>query len=180
MMNEPGPGESPVNAMPGGADAPRRPMPRGAAVAFWVAAILGTFHAASSIYWAFGGEWLLETVGQWAVEATQNGSFLVFAGLFLIGVLKLAAAWIPLLAQTGRIPGRSFWRFLSWLGGPALILYGGANAVAGVSVLVGWIDSDVTDRDALFGHALIWGPHFALWGLALTVALVFSRPHHRQ
>ncbi|WP_191089680.1 DUF3995 domain-containing protein [Nesterenkonia ebinurensis] len=155
-------------------------MPRGAAIAFWAAAILGTLHAASSIYWAFGGKWLLETVGQWAVEATQNGSFGTFAGLFMIGALKLTAAWTPLLAQTGRIPGRRYWRLLSWIGGPALILYGGANSAAGISVLAGWIDSEVTDRDAMIGHALIWGPHFALWGLALTAALAFSRLHLRR
>ncbi|WP_120004849.1 DUF3995 domain-containing protein [Nesterenkonia muleiensis] len=156
------------------------PVPRRAAIAFWTAAILGTLHAASSIYWAFGGQWLLETVGQWAVEATQNGSFWTFAGLFVIGVLKLGAAWIPLLAQNGRIPGRRFWRLISWVGGPGLILYGGANSAAGIGVLAGWIGSDVPDRDALFGHAFIWGPHFALWGLALTTALAISRPHHRR
>lgn len=166
--------------MPAATDTSREPVPRGAAIALWVAAILGTLHAASSIYWAFGGQWLLETVGQWAVEAAQKGSLLVFAGLFLIGVLKLMAAWIPLLAQTGRIPGRSFWRVLSWVGGPALILYGGAHAIAGASVLAGWIESDVTDRDGLIGHAFIWGPHFALWGLALTAALLCSRLRHRQ
>lgn len=166
-------------AMPESADAPQERMPRGAASAFWVAAALGTLHAASSIYWAFGGRWLLETVGQWAVEATRNGSFGVFAGLFAIGLLKLAAAWIPLLAQTGRIPGRRLWRLLAWVGGPALILYGGANVVAGASVLAGWIDSEVTDRDALIGHTLIWGPHFALWGISLTIALLLSRSPRR-
>lgn len=154
-------------------------MPRGAATAFWAAAVLGTVHAASSIYWAFGGEWLLATVGQWAVEAAQSEDLWVFAGLFGIGLLKLAAAWIPLLAQTGRVPGRRLWRFLAWVGGPALVLYGGANAAAGTSVLLGWIDSEVADREAMIGHAFIWGPHFALWGLALTTALLLSRPRRR-
>lgn len=154
----------------------RQAMPRLAAIAFLTAATLGTLHAASSIYWAFGGNWLLETVGQWAVEAAQDRSFWVFAGLLATGVLKLAVAWIPLLAQTGLLAGRRFWRLLGWFAGPALALYGGANAIAGTSVLVGWIDSDVTDHDGMIGHAFIWGPLFALCSLALTTALLLSRP----
>lgn len=157
-------------------EAGHRRLSRGAAISFWVAAVLGSLHAASSIYWAFGGEWLLETVGRWAVEATRNGSFWTFAGLLVIGLLKLAAAWIPFFAQIGRVPGRRVCRSIAWFGGPALILYGGANAITGTSVLAGWIDVEVTDRDGLIGHAFIWGPHFALWGVALTTALLLSRP----
>ena len=33
----------------------------------WAAMALGLVHAAWSFYWAFGGSWLLDTVGQWAV-----------------------------------------------------------------------------------------------------------------
>lgn len=157
-------------------ESPLRRLRGSAAIAFWLAAGLGTLHAAASFYWAFGGQWLLGTVGQWAVDASRGGSFWVFAGLFAIGVIKLAAAWIPLLAQGGRVPGLRFWRFLGWIGGPALLLYGGANAIAAMSALAGWIDADIEDRDALIGHAFIWGPHFALWGLALTIALLLSRP----
>lgn len=148
---------------------------RVAVTALWAAGVLGTLHAASSICWAIGGQWLLATVGQWAMDAATGGSRWVFVGLFLIRLIKLAAAWIPLLAQSGLIPWLRFWRVVSWVGGPALILYGGANAVLGTAVLVGWIDSEVTDHEAMVGHAFIWSPHFALWGAALTVALMGSR-----
>ncbi len=158
----------------------RQPPPRGATIAFWAAAALGSLHAASSIYWAFGGKWLLETVGQWAVEAAQDRSFWVFAGLLAIGILKLVISWLPLLAETGLLPGRRFSRFLGWVAGPSLALYGGANAIAGTGVLAGWIASEVTDRDGMIGHAFIWGPLVALWGLTLTTALLLSRPHHRR
>lgn len=143
--------------------------------AFWLAAVLGTLHAIPSAYWAFGGTLLLETVGQWAAQAAGEGSLAVTAGLLALAAAKLAAAWVPLLAQTGRIPGRRFWRILAWLGGPALLVYGSTNALVGSAVLAGWIDSEVVDRQAMMGHAYIWGPHFALWGLALTVALILSQ-----
>lgn len=143
--------------------------------AFWAAAALGTLHAAWSIYWAFGGQFLLATVGQWAVEATTEPPGLALVGLLLISALKLAGAWLPLLAETRRVPGRRGWRVLAWIGGPFLILYGGADFVAGAAVLMGLIQVEETDSSALVGHAFIWGPHFALWGAALTTALFLSR-----
>lgn len=148
-----------------------------ARAAFWTAAVLGTLHAAWSAYWAAGGRVLLETVGQWAVEAADAQPGFAFRVLTVVALAKLAGAWIPLLAETGRIPGRRFWRFLAWIGGPALILYGGADVVVGSAVLLGWLDAEVTDRQALIGHAFIWGPHFALWGVALTVGLLLTRAH---
>ena len=33
----------------------------------WAALVLGLVHAFWSFYWAFGGTWMLDTVGQWAV-----------------------------------------------------------------------------------------------------------------
>lgn len=140
-----------------------------------VAAWLGTVHAAWSAYWAFGGELLLETVGQWAVEAAREGSMAVAAGLLAVALAKLAGAWVPLLAETGRIPGRRLWRLLAWVGGLGLIVYGGANAIAGMASLAGWVDVEITDRQAVVGHAFLWGPHFALWGVALTAGLLLSR-----
>ena len=35
----------------------------------WVACGLGLVHAAFSLYWALGGQWLLATVGRFAVQA---------------------------------------------------------------------------------------------------------------
>lgn len=143
--------------------------------AWWTAAVLGTLHAASSAYWAFGGQFLLETVGQWAVDAAQQPTMASTIGLWGIAAVKLLAAWVPLSAELGRIPGRRWWRALAWIGGPALILYGGANAILGTAALAGWINADITDPTALAGHAYLWGPHFALWGIALTTALFLSR-----
>lgn len=144
--------------------------------AFWTAAALGSAHAAWSIYWALGGTLLLDTVGQWAVEAARESPGKAALLLAVVSAAKLAAAWIPILAEYHLIPWRRAWRALVWLGGPALILYGGADIVAGSAVLLGLLDMEVTDRAGLLGHTFIWGPHFALWGASLTTAMVLSRP----
>lgn len=137
--------------------------------------MLGTVHAAWSLYWAVGGTFLLDTVGQWAVRATREDPALAFWGLLGVTAAKLAAAWIPLLAETGCLLGRRIWRVLSWVGGAGLVLYGGANAVAAGASLLGWVDAGVVDRTALLGHAFLWDPLFAAWGLALLLGLALSR-----
>lgn len=142
---------------------------------FLLAALLGTLHAVPSFYWALGGDWLLATVGQWAVDALGDDVLLAGVGLAVVGVVKLAAAWIPLLAEAGRIPWRRFWRALCWVGGPGLVLYGGVNVVVSSLVLAGVVGDGDYFRPAMIGHAYIWGPLFLLWGAALTVGLVASR-----
>lgn len=148
--------------------------------AFWAAAALGSLHAAWSIYWAAGGTWLLETVGQWAVEAAEDSPTMALVGLLAVSAAKLAAAWIPLLAESGRIPGRRVWRTLGWFGGPFLILYGGADVVAGSAVLMGLLEVEGADTTGVLGHTLLWGPHFALWGAALTAGLALSGRRRRR
>ncbi|GGH50973.1 hypothetical protein GCM10010921_30110 [Microbacterium album] len=144
-------------------------------VALWVAAVVGTVHGAWSLYWAFGGRALLDTVGQWAVQAVDDEPALAFAVLLGVGILKLLAAWIPLLSERGHLPGRPLWRLVAWVGGPALVLYGLLNAAVAGAVLLGWTGTPADDRPGLIGHALIWDPMFAVWGAALTLGLVATR-----
>ncbi|MFN7243809.1 MAG: DUF3995 domain-containing protein [Dietzia cercidiphylli] len=144
-------------------------------MALWVAAILGTVHAAWSAYWAFGGRVLLDTVGGWAVTVVEERPLLALVGLLAVAAMKFLAAWIPLLAETGRIPGRPVWRPIAWVGGPFLIIYGTVNAAAAATILADWVTTENPDRAGLIGHAFLWDPLFALWGAALTFALVVTR-----
>lgn len=156
---------------------PRPPLVRGTSAPttsgwFWVAGVLGTLHALPSAYWAAGGTRLLDTVGTAAVELAREAPWWVTPMLLLVTLAKLAGAWIPLLAQTGCVPGIRWWRPLSWLGGAGLMAYGASNIVASTLVLTdAFVPSDEVDRTGLLGHALVWGPLFLLWGAALLTAL---------
>jgi Protein of unknown function (DUF3995) len=139
-----------------------------------VACVIGLIHAGFSLYWALGGRWLLDTVGQWATNLASQSPRAVFAALAFIAVLKATAAIIPMLNASGTLPFARLWRGLSWVGGIFLVLYGGLNTLVAWLVLSGLIQSDF-DRISMVGHAAIWDPLFFLWGVFLTLHLLLSR-----
>ncbi|CAM3604955.1 DUF3995 domain-containing protein [Deinococcus frigens] len=141
-----------------------------------VACGLGLIHAGFSLYWALGGSWLLDTVGQWAVTLARTSPLAAFWGLLLIALLKVAAAVVPLLNAGRRLPWPRLWRTLSWIGGPLLILYGGVNTGVAWLVLSGVLGGGEIDRRGMLGHAALWDPLFLLWGLTLTGHLWLTRP----
>jgi hypothetical protein len=153
-----------------GADAAGRSLPW-----VWVAAVLGLVHAAFSAYWALGGQWLLDTVGHWAVDLRASSPRSAGTGLGLIALVKVAAALIPVAVTRGRFPLPRLWRVVSWIGSIGLILYGGANTLVSNLVLLGVMGDGAFDRAAMIGHAWLWDPLFLLWGLALLIHLVLSR-----
>lgn len=143
----------------------------------WVACAAGTMHAAFSFYWATGGQWLLETVGQWAVELSADPAISVRVGMFAIAAVKLAGATVPVAVAYGHLPKPSFWRGLSWVGGAALMVYGAVNTAAGAAVLSGAVQpAGGYDRAAMIGHAWLWDPLFLIWGATLVLWLWLSRP----
>lgn len=156
-------------------DNPRR---RAGLACLWLAACLGCVHAGFSLYWAAGGTWLLETIGQWAVRAAAEGGPLVTGVLAGIGVLKLVVALAPALVERFGTSGlRRPVRGLSWVAALGLTAYGGVNTLVAALVLFGVIRTDDGyDRQAMIGHALLWDPLFLAWGLSLLAALVLTRP----
>ncbi|MDO9355802.1 MAG: DUF3995 domain-containing protein [Solirubrobacteraceae bacterium] len=141
-----------------------------------VAALAGTLHAAFSLYWALGGQWLLDTVGDWAVRLTVEEPLLAGLGLAALASLKLLAAWIPVLVDAGHLRGRAGWRRVSWIGGIALVAYGGLNTLVALAVVSGLATPDGGyDHAAMIGHAALWDPLFLLWGAALVASLAASR-----
>lgn len=86
---------------------------------------------------------------------------------------------MPLLVASGRLPARP-WRALCWAGAVVLVAYGVANTAGAWAVWAGLVDSPAADpaspdHAALLGHALLWDPLFALWGLLLCAGLARSR-----
>jgi hypothetical protein len=142
----------------------------------WAAALAGGVHATFSLYWALGGRALLDTVGSWAVSLADTRPFVAGLGLTAVGVLKLAAAAVPLLLASGRIAVSRVWLTLCRAGAWLLVLYGGVNVAVAWLVLGGVVNtSDGYDRDAMLGHAALWDPLFLLWGVLLLLGL---RAHH--
>jgi len=143
----------------------------------WVACAAGVVHAGFSLYWALGGHWLLDTVGQWTVRLSYGAPLAVGLGLGMVSLFKLMAAVIPVAEAYDRVPWRRFWRAMSWVGAVVLVVYGGTNTVISNAVLIGLIrPATGYERLAMIGHAWLWDPLFLVWGAALLIHLWRSRP----
>jgi hypothetical protein len=141
----------------------------------------GLTHAAFSFYWALGGRWLLDTVGQAAVDAAHSLPIGAGATLGIAGLMKAAGAVVPLLAVTGRVWRPALWRAVALAGGVLLVVYGGTYMAASWAVLLGWIAvPGGYDRTAHMGHAVLWDPLFVLWGLLLVAGLWLHRRASRS
>ena len=139
---------------------------------FSCAAMVGIVHAAASLYWAFGGHWLLGTVGQFAVQMQENGGSAARWSLGLIGVAKIVAAVAPVLDHWRNRP-HAWIRGICWLGATVLLLWGGLGTIGGWIGLVS--DSSGSDRSAQWGHACLWDPLFVAWAVLLIGGLVATR-----
>ena len=142
----------------------------------WVAAAAGTVHAGFSLYWALGGQWLLPTVGKWAVELSVEAPLGAGLALGAVAAGKLLGAGIPVGVAYGRVPWPRFWRSVAWAGGSCLVMYGGVNVVVSSAVLAGLIrPAGGYDVEAMMGHAWLWDPLFFIWGAALVLSLWYSQ-----
>jgi hypothetical protein len=145
------------------------------------AAAAGTIHAGFSLYWAFGGRWLLPTVGQWAMAYAREAP--VAAGLLLIIVaaVKCAVAILPVLASRRKHDRPWAWRSLAWLAAIVLTGYGAVNSVVAWLVLGGVLRPEGGfDRQSMIGHAYLWDPLFLVWGLLLGAGLLAGRGDRRK
>lgn len=146
--------------------------------ALWIACALGGVHAIFSLYWAVGGSWLLDTVGQGAVQLQREHPLAATALLLPVTAVKVGGATLPIVVE--RVPRaplfRRLIRFVSWIGGCFLIAYGAAYASMATLVLHGVLKpAGEVDRRGMVGHAYLWDPLFAAWGVALVVGLWLTR-----
>ena len=162
----------------------------------WCAGLLGLLNAAPSYYWAFGGDALLESIGQWLIELRTDMPVLTSLALFGIAVGKTLAAGIPFLAAH-QLPGSGvqgpdvqgpdergpalqrssglwsravLWWNLSRLIAAGLIIYGAAGLLINAGLLL-WPGLELQDPTARLGQALIWYPMLLVWGLVLAAGL---------
>lgn len=125
-------------------------------------------HAAFSIYWGLGGTWLLETVGQFAVDMQARGQLTDRIMLLSIGAFKLAAGVVPY-----RYPHVRWVRLASWLGASIMLTWGALGVMWG---LVGLLTpSDARNIPAFIGHVFVWDPLFVVWAVLLMLGLRYTR-----
>lgn len=137
-----------------------------------LAATAGGIHAAFSLYWALGGEWLLATVGQWAVRLAHEHPVQAGLGLTVVALVKALAALLPLAWAAGRLPFRRAWMWLFAVGAVVLVAYGALNVVVSWAVLSGLVPTPGgIDHAAQLGHAALWDPLFLVWGGCLALGL---------
>lgn len=140
-----------------------------------IAMLLGLVHAAFSLYWALGGQWLLETVGTEIQDKLKKSALGVSTILLIVTVFKTLAAVIPYLNAKKKLPWPKLWRGVSWFGSIFLVSYGLFGIIAGLLVLRGVIKVASSDINSLKGHVFLWDPLFLLWGIALLFHLWRSR-----
>lgn len=144
-----------------------------------LALVVGLVHAGFSAWWAFGGDWLAQTVGSWAVDWRAESPVTVGVVLLTVALGKGALAIGPLLIVEARDSHRRL-RWAARLAGVGMLAYGALNALGAWIALSGVVDAPAADptspdHPALLGHALLWDPLFALWGAALLIGLRSQR-----
>jgi hypothetical protein len=143
------------------------------AVAAYGAATLAFAYAMVSLYWAFGGDGLISTVGGYVQSFAHQGganAVLVATAATLAKVLGGFLA-LALVRPWGRVIPRPWLLTVAVAASAVLVLYGGAAVVAGVLVLSGAVHpSGAVDRNALRWHVELWDLWFLVWGLLLAVA----------
>jgi hypothetical protein len=152
---------------------------RGALTCAWIAAALGVAYALISAYWALGGTGLLSTVGGSIEHDARTGGLLVTAGQWLVVLVKLFAAALPVfvIGSSGRGRRERVASRLAALEALVLTVYGLVFTATGLLVQLGVISRGAhVDNRALAWHAFLWDPWFLVWGLAVLASLRLTPP----
>jgi Protein of unknown function (DUF3995) len=138
------------------------------------ALVVGFLYALVSAYWAGGGTRLLSTVGGTLESAGRARTARVVGLLWVVVVLKVVAAALPLLAVRPNRQQRMARaeRSITWFVGLILALYGLVLTLTELLVESGVVHAGRgTDHRALAYHAFLWDPWFLVWGLLVLAAL---------
>jgi hypothetical protein len=133
------------------------------AIVWWFA------FAAVSFYWAAGGTFALNTLGERIESLAATGELWVMSLVAVTGVLKLIPALLvlSLIRPWGdRFPLKiRLWTVAG--SGILSFLYGGVQMVAKLLVLAGLFTPEEIDSAGFWGHLLIWDPVWIVGGTLL-------------
>lgn len=129
--------------------------------------------AGLSFFWAAGGVTGLQPLeqadgsnaGLWAAVNVAAGLGKLCMG---VGALAVVSGWWP---RTMRTP----LRFLIWIAGLGMLLYGGAGLVSDILHVTGVINDPATRRWFLI-YLVLWDPWWVLGGVLFTALAWWTRP----
>lgn len=127
-----------------------------------------------SLYWALGGEWLLETIGEAVTEPARSGDPAAVAAVWASVVVKFAAgvAALGLLQRWGQWFPRWFLVGGGWLAAGLLLLYGGASTVQQLLMASGVVEVSATFEPVLYWHLFLWSPYWLVGGVLFALSTV--------
>lgn len=127
--------------------------------------------ALASFYWAAGGRWGLDTLGNGIQAQVHDPAFI--AVVWLTGFVKVVAGFGALtLARPWLLwMPRAIKLVATWSGGAGLALYGSIQIIVGALVLGNLLrPTGPVDWSGLRWHVLLWDPWWALGGLLFLLA----------
>jgi Protein of unknown function (DUF3995) len=128
--------------------------------------------ALMSFYWAAGGLAAIETIGGEPERLARAGDPEFAAAQWVIGALKLLAAFaaVALVRSHGRGRPRRLLVLVIGGGGLLLLLYETAELVQHVLMAVGVVNRGDLDDAALIGHLILWDPWWILGASLFVIA----------
>ena len=140
----------------------------------YAAAVWAFLFGLLSLYWAAGGTWLLDTIGEAVTAPALEGAPLMVAAVWASVLVKFAVA-VPALGLVQRW-GQAFPRWFLLSGGGLaaglLVLYDGAGVLQQVLMAVGLVDVSATFEPVLYWHLFLWSPYWLLGGVFFALATV--------
>jgi hypothetical protein len=140
----------------------------------YLASALAIASAAVSVFWTFGGTWLLDTVGGSIEKLARTRSPSAVALGTATSLAKIGAGLLALalVRPWGRhVPDRML-KGVNVFVSAVLVTWGGANVLIGGLALAGAVSpADGLDERALRWHVFVWDLWFLVWGASLAIAL---------
>jgi hypothetical protein len=125
-----------------------------------------------SFYWAAGGLAAVDTIGGEPERLARAGDPEFIAAQWIIGALKLLAAFaaVALVRSRGRAWSRRLLVLVLGGGGVLLLLYETAELVQHILMAIGVVDRGDLDDTALIGHLALWDPWWILGASLFIIA----------
>lgn len=140
----------------------------------YATAVWGFLFALISLYWALGGQWLLDTIGEAVTQPAQEGDPMMVLAVWSSVLVKFAAvvAALGLVQRWGQVFPRWFLVGGGWCAAVLLMLYGGASLIQQVLMAAGVVEVSATFEPVLYWHLFLWTPYWLVGGVFFALATV--------